>query len=103
MSLGKLTILRSETPEVVSICELCKMRFCGVTPGIQAGYNGNRSLALTHHANNASGESFGSKPGVAMRAAWSSAGNHPGKSRLSTRAESRLAPCMVRPNLFSGD
>ncbi len=77
--------------------------FAGVTPGIQADYNGNRSLALTHHANNASAESFGPKPDVAMRAAWSRASYHPGKSLLSTRAASRLAPCMVRPNLFSGD
>ena len=77
--------------------------FVGVTPGIQAGYNGNRDIALTHHTNNASAESFGSKPGVAMRVAWSRAGYHPGNSRLSTRAESRLAPCVVRPNLFSGD
>jgi len=77
--------------------------FVGVTPGIQADYNGNRSTDLTIHANNASAEGFRPKPGTAMRVAWSSAGNHPGKSRVSTRAESRLAPCMVRPNLFSGD
>lgn len=75
----------------------------GVTPGMEADYNGNRSLALTHHANNASAESFSLKPDVAMRAAWSWDSYCPGNSRLSTRAESRLAPCMVRPNLFSGD
>ncbi len=51
---------------------------------------------MTHPANNASAESFDLKPSVATRAAWSRAGN----SRLSTRAESRLAPCMVRPISF---
>lgn len=75
----------------------------GVTQGIQAGYNGNRNTLLTHDAHNASAKGFCPKPGAAVRAAWSRAGNHPGKSRLSTRAESKLAPCMVRPNLFSGD
>ncbi|MFZ0313578.1 MAG: hypothetical protein WAL85_12800 [Candidatus Korobacteraceae bacterium] len=44
----------------------------GVTPGLQADYNGVRSFALTLHAN-------------------------------TTSADSKLAPCMVRPNLFSGD
>lgn len=30
-----------------------------------------------------------------VRAAWS--------RTISSRADSKLAPCMVRPNLFSGD
>ncbi|MGA2372981.1 MAG: hypothetical protein ACLPPV_02935 [Candidatus Korobacteraceae bacterium] len=58
---------------------------------------------MTHRANNATAKGFRPKPATATRVAWSSAGNHPGKSPVSTRAESKLAPCMVRPNLFSGD
>lgn len=33
--------------------------------------------------------------GEAIRAAWSRA--------ISSRADVKLAPCMARPNLFSGD
>ena len=33
--------------------------------------------------------------GVGSRAAWS--------RPISLRADSKLAPCMARPNLFSGD
>jgi len=33
--------------------------------------------------------------GISVRGAWS--------RPISSRAESKLAPCMVRPNLFSGD
>ncbi|HEX8891930.1 MAG TPA: hypothetical protein VF783_01335 [Terriglobales bacterium] len=33
--------------------------------------------------------------GIGSRAAWS--------RPISLRADSKLAPCMVRPNLFSGD
>jgi hypothetical protein len=33
--------------------------------------------------------------GTRVRAAWS--------RPISSRADSKLAPCMVRPNLFSGD
>jgi hypothetical protein len=33
--------------------------------------------------------------GLGVRATWSRA--------ISTRADSKLAPCMARPNLFSGD
>jgi len=33
--------------------------------------------------------------GLGVRATWSRA--------ISSRADSKLAPCMARPNLFSGD
>ena len=33
--------------------------------------------------------------GAGLRDAWSRA--------ISSRADSKLAPCMVRPNLFAGD
>ena len=33
--------------------------------------------------------------GMSVRGAWS--------QPISSRAESKLAPCMARPNLFSGD
>jgi len=33
--------------------------------------------------------------GMSVRGAWS--------RPISSRAESKLAPCMARPNLFSGD
>jgi hypothetical protein len=46
-----------------------------------------------------------------VRAAWSRAVFHAAKSiggtcrgrQVATRTDSKLAPCMVRPNLFSGD
>ncbi|MGB8889376.1 MAG: hypothetical protein WCC87_21815 [Candidatus Korobacteraceae bacterium] len=49
--------------------------------------------------------------GLGVRAIWSRAIFHPTKSkggtcwgpRISSRADSKLAPCMARPNLFSGD
>jgi hypothetical protein len=33
--------------------------------------------------------------GVSLRSAWSRS--------ISVRADSKFSPCMVRPNLFSGD
>ena len=33
--------------------------------------------------------------GMSVRGSWS--------QPISSRAESKLSPCMVRPNLFSGD
>jgi hypothetical protein len=47
--------------------------------------------------------------GVGVRATWSRAISDPTKSkggwgpRVPARADSKLAPCMARPNLFSGD
>jgi hypothetical protein len=35
------------------------------------------------------------KVGISVRASWSRA--------ISSRADVKLAPCMARPNLFSGD
>jgi hypothetical protein len=49
--------------------------------------------------------------GLGLRVTWSGAISRPIHSkgeacrglRISRRADSKLAPCMVRPNLFSGD
>jgi hypothetical protein len=110
MSAAGLRAIQRDPPWDCRVSNRRKLRsyaglayFVGVTPGPRADYNGNRNPVLTHYANNASAESFAPKPGVATRAAWSGVGYHSDNSRLSTRAESRLAPCMVRPNLFSGD
>lgn len=43
----------------------------------------------------AAGAFLGTGRGVGLRTAWS--------APISLRAETRLAPCMARPNLFSGD
>ncbi len=44
---------------------------------------------------NASTRGFNLLRGMGMRDPWSRA--------ISARADSKLAPCMARPNLFSGD
>ena len=42
--------------------------------------------------------------GLGVRAIWSRAIFHPVKAAgFPSRADSKLAPCMARPNLFSGD
>jgi hypothetical protein len=81
----------------------------GVTRCFYADYNQSRSFALTSHATQpyTSAARFHPACGPGVRAAWSRAIFHPtefiGGTRRSTRADSKLAPCMVRPNLFSGD
>lgn len=69
----------------------------GVTPEGQPDYNCRRLRTMTSRVPKPSVVSYAvSHPaGEGVRAAWS--------RPISSRADSKLAPCMARPNLFSGD
>ncbi len=66
---------------------------------------------MTNRPNQPNAFAAASNPGcgLGVRATWSSAIFHPTKSkggwgpRVPARADAKLAPCMARPNLFSGD
>ncbi len=66
---------------------------------------------MASHQNQPNAFAAASNPGigVGVRATWSGAISHHTKSkggwgpRIPARADARLAPCMARPNLFSGD
>ncbi len=74
-------------PNPMSVEPLASL-FLGVTPRFEGDYTQARSIALASHQNQPNAFSAASNPrcGVGVRATWS-----------------RLAPCMARPNLFSGD
>lgn len=69
----------------------------GVTAALEADYNQSGSSSMTRRINRISLYFAGIPPvlGVGLRAIWS--------RTTSTRADLKLAPCMARPNLFSGD
>ena len=93
--------------------ELRQADFLGVTPRSEGDYNEVGSIVLTSRPNkpNAFASDFNLVRGLGVRATWSRAIPHPTKSkggtcrgpRISSRADSKLAPSMARPNLFSGD
>ena len=69
----------------------------GVTLRFGSAYNWFRSAALISGSNklNACAGALNLVRGVGVGDPWS--------RPISTRAESKLSPCMARPNLFSGD
>ena len=72
--------------------------FLGVTAPLSGGYNLNsRVPAMTSQAalSNSLASASVAKRLAELRAAWS--------CPISSRADAKLAPCMARPNLFSGD
>ena len=70
----------------------------GVTKREEGGYNLSRIITMTSRLSKPrviAYAEFHPACAVGVRAAWS--------RPISSRADSKLSPCMARPNLFSGD